>query len=374
MKLYEYQGKELLAAAGIPVPEGRVVRSADEAAEAADAIGLPCVLKAQMLAGKRGKAGLIRIVETADDARQGTADILAARKDIDAVLVEQKLDITREIYLSAMPDPVTGGMTLIASTQGGVDIEETADSAPESIVRENTNVLFGLLPFNLRNLIAPLALDKAHGKALGNIVRALMALCRQKDALLAEINPLAITADDGLIAADAKITIDDHALWRQPFEQSVDAFENDVEFEAAKEGIPYLQFNGNIGLMCAGAGLTNTVLDLIHDFGGRPANFLEFGGPNYRRAKEAMRLALRSGAKVLLIVTFGTIARADVMAEGIAEAIEELKPDIPIVTAIRGTNEESASETLRSIGLEPLMDTEEAVRRAIALAAEGGEG
>ena len=170
------------------------------------------------------------------------------------------------------------------------------------------------------------------------------------------------------MAADGKVTVDNNALYRQPFEHTLDEYVNDIEYAAAREGIPYVQLDGDIGLMCAGAGLTNTVSDLIHDFGGKPANFLEFGGPNYRKARQAMELTLKSKPKVILIVTFGTIARADVMAEGIAEAINVLQPNVPIVTAIRGTGEEKAHEILRAAGLEPLTETEEAVRKAVELA------
>jgi succinyl-CoA synthetase beta subunit len=163
--------------------------------------------------------------------------------------------------------------------------------------------------------------------------------------------------------------IDDNSLFRQPaFELSREYFDSDAEFEAAEEGIPYLQFDGDISLMCAGAGLTTTVYDLVHYEGGTISNYLEFGGPNYRKAKRAMELCLKNESKVILIVTFGTIARADVMAEGVVAAIRELNPDRPIVTCIRGTNEEAATETLKSAGLEPLFDTEEAVRRAVAIA------
>ncbi len=165
------------------------------------------------------------------------------------------------------------------------------------------------------------------------------------------------------------MTIDDSSLHRQErFSLSRDYFESDVEYEAAEEGIPYLQFDGDIGLMCAGAGLTNVIYDLVNYGGGSVASYIEFGGPNYHKAVKAMELMMKTGPKVALVVTFGTIARADVIAEGLAEAIEKLKPDFPVVTAIRGTGEEKTQEILRSVGLEPLSDTEEAVERAIELA------
>ena len=358
MKLYEHQGKALFAQGGIAVPKGRTVSGRAELPDALAESGLPCVIKAQVLAGKRGKGGLIQFADTEPDARAKAEAILGDQR-VKSVLVEEKLDIQREIYLSATVEPVTATVTLMACAEGGVDIEEVAATAPEKIVREQVNPLHGLMPFNVRNLVSPLGLDKEQGKAFGRLVSQLYATFRKSDALLAEINPVAVTGDGRVMAADAKVIVDDNALHRQPFERTLEEFENDVEYEAAQLGIPYLQFDGDIGLMCAGAGLTNTVFDLIHHFGGKPANFLEFGGPNYRRASEAMQLALKSKAKVLLIVTFGTIARADVMAEGIVAAMEQLKPAIPIVTAIRGTGEEEAADMLRAAGLDPLSDTEE---------------
>jgi succinyl-CoA synthetase beta subunit len=212
-------------------------------------------------------------------------------------------------------------------------------------------------------------------KAGAKIVMALYRIFRDYDAELVEINPLFLTKSGALVAGDAKLMIDDNADFRQKeFQKSRDYFDSETEYEAAMDGIPYLQFDGDIGLMCAGAGLTTTVYDLINYEGGTVANYLEFGGPNYRRAVRAMELCLKNPSKVLLIVTFGTIARADVMAQGVVEAIEQLKPDRPIVTCIRGTNEDEAVKILEAAGLEPIFDTEEAVRKAVAIAAgkEGG--
>jgi succinyl-CoA synthetase beta subunit len=192
------------------------------------------------------------------------------------------------------------------------------------------------------------------------------------DAELVEVNPLALVEDSALVAADAKITIDDGSLHRQGrFPLSRDYFESDVAYDAAEEGIPYLEFDGDIGLMCAGSGLTNVIYDLVNQGGGSVASYIEFGGPNYRKAAKAMELMIRTKPKVVLIVTFGTIARADVITEDLAGAIQRLEPDFPIVTAIRGTGEEKTQELLRGVGLEPLTDTEEAVERAIELARNG---
>jgi len=201
------------------------------------------------------------------------------------------------------------------------------------------------------------------------MLMSLYDLFQRYDAELVEINPLVATESGALVAADGKVTIDDGSLARQSrFPLSRDYFESDVEYEAAAEGIPYLKFDGDIGLMCAGSGLTNVIYDLVNYGGGSVASYVEFGGPNYRKGAKAMELTMRSKPKVLLVVTFGTIARADVIAEDLAEAIGRLQPDFPIVTAIRGTGEEKVRELLGGAGLEFLDDTEDAVERAIELA------
>lgn len=370
MNLCEFQGKDVLQKAGIKVPAGKTISELSELESAIDVAGLPCVIKAQLLRGKRGKAGLIAIAENKEEAVEKARRIWDKEPAAEKLLVEEKLDIESELYLSVMPEPQKAAANIMISKEGGVDIEEVAADNPESIITEQVPVLAGIMPYNVRNLVIPQKLEKPTAKALGKVINQLYAAFRTNDAALVEINPLVVTADGDVIAADAKVSIDDHALYRQPFEQVLEGFTNEVEYEAAKEGIPYLQFEGDIGLMCAGAGLTNTVYDLIHYQGGEPANFLEFGGPNYRKALQAMELTLKSNPKVILVVTFGTIARADVMAEGIAEAMKQLKPKIPIVTAIRGTNEEKAAEILRGVGLEPIEETEVAVQKAVELAAQ----
>jgi succinyl-CoA synthetase beta subunit len=229
-------------------------------------------------------------------------------------------------------------------------------------------------PYQARNVMFALGVSGEAFKAGCRLAMNLVKLFCDTDATLAEINPLVVTGDGTLVAADGKLTTDDNAAFRQEqIEPTREQYGSPLEYEAARQGFPYLEFDGDIGLMCAGAGLTNTVYDLICDAGGTVANYLEFGGPNYRRAVEAMDFTLRSKPKVILIVTFGTIARADVMAEGIAEAIKTHQPTVPIITAIRGTNEEQAAGILRSIGLDPLSDTETAVRNAVNLCKAGGQ-
>ena len=368
MKLFEYQAKRLFAEAGIPVPEGELVEGVEQLEKALDKTSFPCVLKSQVLQGGRGKAGLIQFAQNAEEACQKAKGLFNGPHKVRKILVEEALKISKEFYLAITVDPLKGKALIMASADGGVDIEELAKTAPDKIVKQNIDITQGILPFQMRKVMFGLGLSGDTFKAGMKILSSLFGLFKQKDAELAEINPLVLTVQGQLVAADGKFSIDDSSVFRQGgLAKSREHFESDLEFEASEAGFPYLKFDGDIGLMCAGAGLTNTVYDLIKDYGGSVANYLEFGGPNYRRAVEAMEFTLKSNPKVILIVTFGTIARADVMAEGISEAIKKLKPSVPIVIAIRGTNEEKASEILKSIGLEPLSETEAAVRRAIDL-------
>ena len=227
---------------------------------------------------------------------------------------------------------------------------------------------YGLMPFQASHVAYELGLDKDVTKQLKNLFMNLYEVFVKYDAELVEINPLFINKGQQLIAGDGKLMIDDNSMFRQTrFEKNKADYKSQAEFEAAEEGIPFIQFDGDIGLMCAGAGLTTTVYDLVNYEGGKIANYLEFGGPHYKKAVKAMEICLKVPSKVILIVTFGTIARADVMAEGIVDAITRLKPDRPIVTCIRGTNEKEAVEILKSAGLEPIFDTEEAVRKAVRI-------
>ncbi len=394
MKLFEYQAKELFAHAGIPVPRAELVEAADDAtaerfsaavAEAAgrllsgdaggDAGASRVVVKSQLLMGGRGKAGLIKPAGSVEEAAGHAAAFFSGEHQVRAVLIEEAVNIARELYLAISADPANARFVVLASAEGGVEIEELALARPEAVLRLGVDVHRGLQPYQARGLAYDLGLSGDQVKEFSRILTKLYQVFSGHDAELAEINPLFITAGGMLVAGDGKVSIDDNSLFRQSrFERTRAYFDSDAAFEADREGIPYLQFDGDISLMCAGAGLTTTVFDLVHYEGGTVANYLEFGGPNYRKAKRAMELCLKNDSAVILVVTFGTIARADVMAHGVVEAIAELKPDRPIVTCIRGTNEEEAVKTLSAAGLEPLFDTEEAVRRAIALAAERRSG
>jgi succinyl-CoA synthetase beta subunit len=369
MKLFEYQAKEVFAAHGLSVPQGSIATDSAGAEQAAVVIGFPCVLKSQVLRGGRGKAGLIKVVHTPLEAEKAARDLFNSPHGVRKILVEKAVDIARELYLSITVDPLSARALILACSDGGVEIETLARTAPEKIVREYVDLDTGLLPFAARNCAYSLGLEGDLAKKFALVVESLYKLFRNLDAELVEINPLFVTKSGDLVAGDGKLSIDDNSMSRHPeWEPGRDYFGSEVEFEAYKEGIPYLQFDGDISLMCAGAGLTTTVYDLIADSGGTVANYLEFGGPNYRKGLRAMELCVRNNPKVILIVTFGTIARADVMAEGIVQAMEALKPKCPIVVCIRGTGEDAAAATLRAAGLDPLTDTEMAVKRAVELA------
>ncbi len=375
MKLYEYQAKELFEKFGIPIPKA-VLFEADSFDEIAGSLEYPVLLKSQVLMGGRGKAGLIRFAKSQAEAGEIVKDFRNSPHRVKRILAiaEDEVEIDSELYLSVTWDPAAATALVIACAEGGVEIEELAKTAPEKIIREAVDVDRGLLPFQASHLAYQLGLEGATAKAAAKVILNLYRVFDAYDAELAEINPLFITKTGEVVAGDGKLVIDDAALSKHPeYTPDRDYYESDAEYEAARDGIPYLQFDGNISLMCAGAGLTTTIYDLINDEGGKVANYLEFGGPNYRRAKRAMELCLTNESKVILVVTFGTIARADVMAQGLVDAIKELKPEVPIVTCIRGTNEEEAVEILKSAGLEPIFDTEEAVRKAVAIAGTGTE-
>lgn len=370
MKLFEFQAKEIFREAGIAIPKGRVIQSPDELGKVLDEVGLPCVVKAQVLTGGRGKAGLIRKADTREQLEGHVKDLFDPGRKIKRLLIEEAVNIGKEIYLSLTVDPVRAKLIFLACAEGGIDIETLAATQPEKIITRSVNIDQGLMDYQITNILFDLGIVGDVARQARGVISGMYKAFRTHDAELAEINPLFLTKEGMLVAGDGKFIIDDNSMSRQPkFQLAREYFDSCVEFEAATEGIPYLQFDGNIGLLCAGAGLTTTVYDLINDAGGKVANYLEFGGANYKRAMKAMELCLKNDLKVILVVTFGTIARADVMAQGLVEAMHALKPTVPIVPCIRGTNEEEATRILKEAGLEPLFDTEEAVLKAVAIAA-----
>lgn len=372
MKLFEYQAKELFKEAGIPIPRSALVKKRQEVAAALDAIGTPCMVKCQILSGGRGKAGLVKKAASRQEAEALIQGYFDALPMLHAVLVEELVSFSQEVYLSLGMDPVSGKAMLMGSAQGGMDIETLAMEAPEKIIKMQINLDKGLQPFQLSDFAFTLGLTGDAAKSVSAVCRSLYKVFCQRDAELAEINPLFVTDAGTAVAGDGKLNIDDNAMFRQQaYEKDRSYYASDMEYEAAREGIPYIEFGGDISLMCAGAGLANTVYDLVNFEGGSVANYLEFGGPNYMKAGTAMRLCLANHPKVVLIVTFGTIARADVMAQGIVQAIQDLKPTCPIVACLRGTGEEKVDEIFREVGLVRYTDTEEAVRTAVSVAKGG---
>ena len=373
MKLYEYQGKEIFRNAGIPVPDGVVVTSPDDVDKYSGTMELPVMLKAQVLAGKRGKAGLIQKADNWDKIKETVGEWIGKKfsnEKINSVLLESPLNIERELYAAVTIDPASGCPIIMACGEGGMDIEELSAAKPEAIVTERVNIFKGLLPFQIRNMVADIGLKGDAARSVFKILGTMYRLFRSYDAELVEINPLVIDAEGKVWAADAKFRIDDNALFRhKEFERGREQFDDDLEYEAFKLGLSYVALDGNIGVICTGAGLTMTTLDLIKLNGGSPANFLDFGGANYKNAANALKIALKiKGLKVLLLVTFGLFARADTIAEGVVQAIEEIKPKVPIIMAVRGTGEERAREMIEAIGIETYNDTESAVKSAVELA------
>ncbi len=372
MKLYEYQGKEIFRNAGIPVPRSCVVRSGPELEDAAKEFVLPLMVKAQLLSGKRGKAGLIKKVDSPEQLREIGADWFGRKfngSTIDTLLIEEALDIDRELYLSVTIDPAVASPVIIACGQGGMDIEELSAENPDAVSQTHINIFRGIRPFQMRNIVRGMALNGPAAKAGVKILTALYQLFRQNDAELVEINPLVIDRHGNLWAADSKISIDDSALHRhKEFSKQADQFTDATEYQAYQDGLSYVSLDGNIGVIATGAGLTMTTLDLIKLNGGQPANFMDFGGDNYKNAANAIRTVLRN-PKVgcLLLVTFGLFARADTIAEGVVQAIKEIQPTVPIVMSVRGTGEERAMEMIKGLGIETYNDTESAVKRAVQM-------
>jgi succinyl-CoA synthetase beta subunit len=369
MKLFEYQAKEVFKETGIVIPNSELITSYEETKAALEIVGTPCVVKSQVLSGGRGKAGLVVFTKTEQEALKESKRLFEHELNIRSLLIEEAVDIKQEIYCAITVDPVHATGLLMVSVEGGVDIEDLAVNHPEKIVKEPFDLRYGLLPYQASRVAFGLGLDVPIAKQLRTVFLKLYHIFNKYDAELVEINPLFVTADNSVVAGDGKLMIDDNSMFRQTrYEKQLTDYKTEAEYDAAQEGIPFIQFDGDIGLMCAGAGLTTTVYDLIHYEGGTIANYLEFGGPNYKKALESMEICLKVPSKVILIVTFGTIARADVMAKGIVDAITKLKPNRPIITCIRGTNEAEAVETLKAAGLEPIFDTEEAVRKAVSIA------
>jgi len=366
MKVHEYQAKELFRNHHIPVPEGYIATSPDDAAASAGKLGkFPVVIKAQIHAGGRGKGGGVKIARSLEEVKTAAGSILGRPlvtpqtgpqgRKVRKVLVEQGLDIVQELYISIIPDRATAKIMIIASRAGGMDIEEVAAKHPEQIIRVLINPLIGIEPNHCREIAAGLNLNNAITAKFSSLLENLYGLFIETDCSLVEINPLVITAQETLVALDAKIEIDDNALFRQKdILKFRDIDEEDpLEVEASKYSLNYINLDGNVGNMVNGAGLAMATMDLIKSAGASPANFLDVGGgADAEMVENGFRIILSdSNVKAVLINIFGGILRCDVLAEGVVQAARKTGINVPVVIRMQGTNVEKGREILAASGL-----------------------
>ena len=387
MNLHEYQAKALFKRFGIPVPGGQLATSADEVRAAVQALGGGrTVIKAQVHAGARGKAGGVKLVGTADEAVAVAEGLLGTRLrtiqtgpeglPVNSVYVEEPSAIARELYMSVLVDRANECIAVMVSPDGGMDIEKVAEETPERIKTLYIHPAAGLQGYQVRELGFFLGLNKAQVAEFGKILGGLYRIFTDCDASLVEINPLIVTEDGHLLPLDGKLNIDDNALFRQPdiAEQADDSQEDPAELEASKHGLNYITLDGNIGCMVNGAGLAMATMDLVKLHGGKPANFLDVGGGTTKeRVAEAFKLITSTGeVKAILVNIFGGIVRCDLIAEGIIAAVKEVGLTIPVVARLEGTNVERGRELLANSGynITPATDLTMAAQTAVKLAAE----
>ena len=366
MKIHEYQAKSLLRKFKIPVPEGGLAFSPDGAREVARQIGrAPYVVKAQIHAGGRGKGGGIKLAGSADEAYSVAGQIIGMDlvtpqtgpegKQVRKVLVEQGLNIKKELYLSILPDRSTEKILVMASDDGGIDIESVARETPEKIIKVQVDPLLGIQPFQCKQIAYDLKLKSIVIGQFEQLLRNLFQLFVSSDCSLVEINPLVITASEDLVALDAKISIDDNALYRQKdIHELRDQEEEDpLEVAASRFGLNYINLDGNIGNMVNGAGLAMATMDIIKRAGGKPANFLDVGGgASAEMVENGFRIILRDEkVKGILINIFGGILRCDVLAEGVVQAAKKTGIKVPVVIRMEGTNAEEGRKILSESGL-----------------------
>lgn len=366
MNLHEFQAKQLLKRYGLPVPDGQVVQSAEAAAAATREIaGEAWVVKAQVHAGGRGKAGGVKVVKSAAEAQSVAYGLLGKSlvtyqnapdgQPVHQLLVEQTLPIARELYLSMLVDRSLERVVMIASSAGGMDIEEIAATAPEKILQEVCDPLNGLVDYQARNIAFALGLVGDQIAAFTKITKGLYKLFKENDLALLEINPLIVTSDGKLFMLDCKMSVDDNALYRQKsLAEQRDWSQDDAkEAEAHHAGLNYIALNGNIGCMVNGAGLAMATMDLIKLHGGAPANFLDVGGgATAETVAKAFKIILAdSNVKAILVNIFGGIMRCDIIAEGIMTAVKEVGIQIPVVVRLEGTNVELGRKMLSESGL-----------------------
>jgi len=366
MKIHEYQAKAILAKFGVPVPRGEVVVKKDEARAAAERLGTPIVVvKAQIHAGGRGKAGGVKVAKSAEEAASFAERMLGMKlvtaqtgpegRIVRRVLIEQGLDIKRELYLSVLVDRAAGAPVFMASAAGGMEIEQVAKHSPEAILRETVRPGAGFQPYQARKLAFGLGLSAELAHAAVPFLQSLYHAFIETDSSLLEINPCVVTGDGRLVALDAKMNFDDNALYRHPeFKELRDLDEETpLEVEASKYKLNYIKLDGTIACMVNGAGLAMATMDIIQLSGGSPANFLDVGGDaSEERVKNAFRILLSDpNVRAVFINVFGGILRCDMLASGIVSAAKELRFKVPVVVRMEGTNVRQGQEILRNSGL-----------------------
>lgn len=374
MKLFEFQAKEIFARYGVPVPRGEAASSPDAARAAAERLGR-VVVKAQVQVGGRGKAGGIRLAETAAQARDYAEGMLGRPLKglvVRQVLIEEALDIALEYYLSVTIDRTTKRVVMMASSTGGVDIEDVASSHPDRIAKLVIDPAYGPMDYEIRDLMARAGFEPAVRRGIWPMARALYRIILDCDASLVEINPLVVTGAGAVVAADAKLDMDDNALFRQQgLAASREETEEDpIEAEAHRRGATYVRLDGDIGIIGNGAGLVMTTLDLVARAGGRPANFLDIGGgARAESVRDAIEIVLMDPkVKGILFNIFGGITRGDEVARGILEGTRSLKINVPIVVRMAGTRSEEGRALLKGTKLVPAADPIEAAEKIIELA------
>jgi len=386
MKLHEYQAKELFGQAGLPVPDGRVAQTPEEAMLLAEEMGFPLAVKAQVHAGGRGKAGGIRIVQSMDDAGEAintilgmtlqTAQTAGTWKRVKTILLEKGVNIDHEYYLSILPDRDTATLMIIASTEGGMNIEEVAAKTPERIIRVRVNTLTGIQPYHVRRVAFGLGLSGKQFKSFCGLLAKLYKTVTLNDLLLAEINPLALTKEGDFILLDAKVDVDSNALCRhKELAASYDTSEDDpLELEAKKYNLNYIRLSGNVGTMVNGAGLAMATMDIIKQAGAEPANFLDVGGgANAEMIENGFRILLSDNdVQAILINIFGGILRCDVLATGVVEAARKIGLSLPVVVRMEGTNVDEGRRILAESGLDltTAIDLQDAAEKISTIAGQ----
>jgi succinyl-CoA synthetase beta subunit len=375
MKLHEYQSKQIFAKYGIPIPKGRVAATASEAKAIAEELGGRVVIKSQVLVGGRGKAGGVKLAKDSEEAEQLATQILAMEikgLPVRKVLIDEAAAIDKEIYFSITNDRAARKPVMIASAAGGMEIEEVAAKTPEKIIKLHIDPLLGLRDYQGRDIAASIDLPRDYWKDFGKIAMGLWRVYTETDASLAEINPLVITKDKRMIALDGKMIIDDNAMFRHADLAEMRDLDEEVpaETEARKYGLTYIKLDGNIGCMVNGAGLAMTTMDIVKLFGGDPANFLDIGGgAGADKVAAAMRIILSDpNVKAVLFNIFGGITRCDEVARGILTAMKEVKPKVPMVVRLVGTNAEEGRKLLADAKMITAETLADAAKKAVAAA------